>query len=187
MKKILGLILAALMMVTMFAACSDEADVEEAIEKYMEDGMDEFAERAEKIGDMNLENCLNIANTPLSDSEYEELEQYVQTKFKNIMERMLESVSYEIKTVEIDGDTAIATLETQAEAPDMYVLGSIESYFKEAIEDMGYSYYYSDFDFDVAMEALSIAFDEVDASFETKEGEKELKLEKEDGEWVVNE
>ncbi|MBQ7120428.1 MAG: hypothetical protein IJO09_09455 [Oscillospiraceae bacterium] len=179
MKKFLALILAALMMVTMFAACSDEADVEEAIEKFFEDNVNELIEQSE-----NLEVDAHLV-TYLSDEEDKKVQEYINERFGEMLKSVADSISYEIIEVEVSGDAATATIKSRGKVYSSLWIIELSGYTEEVREEWGYSETDAYSDIDITMEILEEAFDRLEASIEVKEAEKEIELEKEDGEWVV--
>ena len=133
MKKLLALILAAFMMVAMFAACGDETKAEETktdapveapadepadepedeIEAAVDAFMDELIASA-LDSDMLLDGLMELdAGADLTDDEIEDLEKACD----KVVDAFADSFSFTVSDVKIDGETATANLTMSG--PDM--------------------------------------------------------------------
>ena len=179
---------------------NDKADVEEAVSAYLDAvfGFD-FEEAAKYVSDDEKD---TIESIDIMEG-IEEVEEYGLTEkdVNKIFDKLSDKLTYEILDIEVDGDEAEVTVEASA----VEDIGDLEDYvdFDEEtammmlIEKMGYS---SMEDFETAANngdvseedmipyigevIMDIAFEAID-NIELDTQEQTIKLEKNDGEWII--
>ncbi|MBQ7120429.1 MAG: hypothetical protein IJO09_09460 [Oscillospiraceae bacterium] len=179
MKKILALILAALMMITMFAACGDdkkeETKEETKKETKKDSGIDEedFVDAAEKaFSEAGREAISSLAELDFSDDEMDEIEKIVD----EMIEIRLKKSKFKVSDIEVDGDKATATVSGYA---------ADEDEANEMLEEKIAEYEIPDSEFEqtvLVLALMSEVMEEID--YDEEEGGTG-EFEKDGDEWVM--
>lgn len=203
LKRILGAVLVSVMAISLVACGgSDKSDIEKVLTNYMDaakkcDFKTAFSYLDEAPGEeFNFENrdeFVEYMSDQMAEAgSFAGYEDDLKNIITKIADKVFDSIEYTIKSVDIDGDNATATLEVSMISQDSLDFEKViansdfdfESYITELItngtikseEDVA----------DAIMPKLIELIDEALEKAESEKKDEEIKLSRKDGKWLIS-